>query len=250
MREGWQVGLVGGSDLSPFALVLHSLAGLSLDPGGTLMGSIPGNSLGWRRVGGLVTVGHGRVACWRQVGGPTVGAVGMFPDKGLGLRATAMTVGPRWGIVPLLACSSGDQARVGSVGTTWGWSSRTGVRKRARDWCTRCPGSCRTAMPDGRSHVGRVVAGIARSQRRGTAYSRMSVCVPRGTAERLGSTRLGLRPATARVAGGTRVTAGGSPAIRAQRASGQQVAGLRADKYRTVCRCQWHHVCWCTCLSC
>ena len=48
----------------------------------------------------------------------------------------------------------------------------------------------------------------------------MSVCVPRGTAEHLGSTRLGLHLATARVAGGTWVTAGGSPAIRAQRVSG------------------------------
>ena len=73
--------------------------------------------------------------------------------------------------------------------------------------------------------MGRVIAGVARSQRRGTAYSRMRVCVPRGTTEHLGSTRLGLRPATARVAGGTRVTAGGSPVIRAQRTSGQRVAG-------------------------
>ena len=122
---------------------------------------------------------------------------------------------------------SGDQERVGSVGTTWGRSLRTGAHRRARDWCTQCPGSRRTAMPDGRSHVGRVVAGVARSQRRGTAYSCMRVCVSRGTAEYLGSTWLGLCPATARVAGGTRVTAGGSSAIRAQRASGQRVAGER-----------------------
>ena len=102
---------------------------------------------------------------------------------------------------------SGDRARVGSVGTTWVRFSRTGACRRARDWCTWCPGSRRTAMPDGRSHVGRVVASVDRSQRRGTAYSRMRVCVPRGTAEHLGSMWFDLQLATARVAGGTRVTA-------------------------------------------
>ena len=122
---------------------------------------------------------------------------------------------------------SGDRARVGSVGTMWGRSLRTGARRRARDWYMRCPGSHRTAMPDGRSRVGRVVARAGRCRRRGTAYSRMRVYVPCGTAEHLGSTLLGLRLATARVAGGTRVTAGGSPAIRAQHASGQRVAGER-----------------------
>ena len=53
-----------------------------------------------------MTAGRGRVACWRQVGGPTVGAVGVFPGKGLGLGATAMPVGQLWGIVPLLAWST------------------------------------------------------------------------------------------------------------------------------------------------
>ena len=46
--------------------------------------------------------GRGRVACWRQAGGPMAGAVGMFPGQGLGLGATAVPVGPRWGKVPLL----------------------------------------------------------------------------------------------------------------------------------------------------
>ena len=72
--------------------------------------------------------------------------------------------------------------------------------------------------------MGHVVAGAGKPRRRGTAYSRRRVCVPRGTAEHLGSTRFVLHRATARVAGGTRVIAGGSP------------AGLRADKYRTLSR--------------
>ena len=159
--------MVGGSDLSPFALVLSSLAGPSLDHGGTLMGLIPGNWLGWQRVGGLMTACRGRVACWRQVGGPTVGAVGLLPGKGLGLGATAMPVGPRWGIVPLLACSivatGRGLARLvprggGPYGLVPVGGPGTGTRRRARDWCTRCPRSHRTATPDGRSHVGRVVA--------------------------------------------------------------------------------------------
>ena len=73
--------------------LLPALAGASLISGATPRGSILGICLRCRQVGGRGVSGRGRVACRRQAGGPTAGAVGMFP--GLGLGATAVPVGPR-----------------------------------------------------------------------------------------------------------------------------------------------------------